>query len=74
MTRGYFQHISSMDMFIEILSVPYIGPNYTKIKYLCWNYGQGDGPYLITTKPFRAKVLKDQYDNWLRTNPNKRKK
>lgn len=70
-TKGYWVHKNSMDMFIEILSVPFIGPNYTKIKYRCWNYGQGNSPYPILMRTYRTKILKDQYQNWTRTYPNK---
>jgi len=66
MTMGKWVHKNAMDMFIEIIQIPYKGPEYYKIKYLCWNKGQCGVPHLIDTKVYKAKILKEDFKNWSR--------
>lgn len=59
------------DVAYEIVQVMQTKSGNYKIKYYCWNRGQGSsngvrGPgWLIDNKPFKAKILNKDVANWV---------
>jgi hypothetical protein len=61
--QGLFHHNRSMDVFIDVLKVRYVGPNYTKLKVIWWNRGQSGTPYSMRIQE-TIKVKIGEYKNW----------
>ena len=61
---GYWTHRRFMDVFIEVLSVPYQCPNYTKLKIKWHNKGQANSPYLISDKHQKIVIMSSDYKHW----------
>lgn len=65
-SKGPWIHKNSMDVFYDVLKVYDVHPDYIKVKFQCWNKGQCGQPWLLTTKTFRAKIMKSERTNWSR--------
>jgi len=58
-----------MDVFIEIKSVSFRGPDYTKLKIYWWNKGQVGRPWPMLSRPSKIKILKEHYAGWSEFSP-----
>lgn len=70
MIKGYYKHINGRDMFIDVLASYDVNPEYIKIKFQCYNVGEFSQPWLMTSKVFKAKVMKKDLKNWRPYNVN----
>lgn len=64
--KGFWVHENSMDMFVEVLAVYDVHPDYIKTKFRCWNKGYTGQPWMMLPKIFRGKVLKKDLPKWRR--------
>lgn len=63
-TKGFWIHKNSMDIVYEVLKVYDIHADYIKVKYRCWNKGQGTKAWLLDGMYFNGKVMKNDLKNW----------
>jgi len=68
-TKGFWIHCYSMDVVYEVLKVYDVHEDYLKVKYRCWNKGQGTMSWLIDGLYFNGKVMKKDLDKWRRHEP-----
>lgn len=54
-----YTHVNAMDVVIFVLSVHYVGPNYTRLK-VRWFNKRGLNLNVIQN----VKITKEQYPNW----------
>jgi|GEM_PF-4540399 len=62
--KGYWKHKRFLDVFIQVLSVSYVGPEYTKLKVLWWNENKHGEPFVIFYEPQTIKITKEENENW----------
>ncbi len=65
MTRGFYIHKNSMDVFIEVLKVQYRGEKYQKLKVRWYNVGF-EGKFWSLSDPQTIIVHSTHYTNWIR--------
>lgn len=59
-----------MDVFVEILSVQYRCPEYTKVKVVWWNHGQCGMPYCLNIVQ-KFKIKRENHNDWTRLSQSK---
>lgn len=60
---GFYRHIHTIDIDIQIQNIQYLGPNYMKVKVLYWNR---DHSAIFWTDSESVTINKEYYDNWIR--------
>lgn len=60
---GFWENCNSMDVFIEVLKVRYVGPEYTQLKIRWWNKGQCGKAWPLDIIQ-KIRIKKEDYPNW----------